>query len=171
LIGSVRIAIDAKTSVPLRVQVFARGATDPAFQVGFTDVSFNVPNLSVFTFVPPAGSRVNAPPNGPSGDIRQRGPDGKIDPKAGPALDPGIARPSVPTTLFGSGWTAVVETASNLGGPGGPPIFQQLGTPVSEGQLITTPLISVLITNDGKMFAGAVTPAALEQVVSSGHGL
>jgi len=50
-------------------------------------------------------------------------------------------------------------------------LFDQLGTPVSGGQLITTPLISVLITNDGKMFAGAVTPAALQQVASTGHGL
>src|SRR5947209_184324 len=30
LIGSVRVAVDAATSVPLRLQVFARGATDPA---------------------------------------------------------------------------------------------------------------------------------------------
>src|SRR5450432_1442859 len=58
LIGSVRIAIDAATFVPLRVQIFAAGATSPAFQVGFTSVSFNVPNSSIFEFVPPAGASV-----------------------------------------------------------------------------------------------------------------
>jgi len=172
LVGSVRIAIDAKTSVPLRVQVFASGAADPAFEVGFTDVSFNVPNLSVFTFVPPAGSTVNAPANGPKADIRRRVPDGsKIDPNALKSVDPTDATPSTPTKILGSGWTAVVESSSSVGGPGGPPLFDQLGTPVSGGQLITTPLISVLVTNDGKMFAGAVTPAALQQVASTGHSL
>ena len=36
LVGSVRIAIDGATHVPTRVQVFARGAGKPAFEVGFT---------------------------------------------------------------------------------------------------------------------------------------
>ena len=58
LIGSVRIAVDAATSVPLRVQIFAVGASSPAFEVGFTSVSFSVPNASVFEFVPPAGATV-----------------------------------------------------------------------------------------------------------------
>ena len=64
LIGSVQIAVDAATSVPLRVQIFAKGATSPAFEVGFTSVSFNVPNASIFEFVPPAGASVeeNADP-------------------------------------------------------------------------------------------------------------
>src|ERR1039458_7268814 len=40
LVGQLRIAIDAQHNVPLRVQVFAKGATSPAIQVGFTTVSF-----------------------------------------------------------------------------------------------------------------------------------
>ncbi len=40
LVGSVRIAIDSKTDVPLRVQVFAKGGTSPAFETGFTTVTF-----------------------------------------------------------------------------------------------------------------------------------
>ncbi|HST66725.1 MAG TPA: hypothetical protein VLM05_16175, partial [Mycobacteriales bacterium] len=44
LVGQVRLAVDAKTSVPLRVQVYPRTSSDgPAFQVGFTSVSFDVP--------------------------------------------------------------------------------------------------------------------------------
>ena len=74
LIGSVRIAIDAATSVPLRVQIFAAGATSPAFQVGFTSVSFNVPNASVFEFVPPAGATVqeDTTPFGDNLGLRRR---------------------------------------------------------------------------------------------------
>ena len=56
LVGSVRIALDSETSVPLRVQVFARGATTPALQVGFTDVSMGAPDASIFHFVKPAGT-------------------------------------------------------------------------------------------------------------------
>ena len=42
LVGDVRIAVDAKTSVPLRVQVHAAGATGrPAFETTFTSVIFS----------------------------------------------------------------------------------------------------------------------------------
>jgi hypothetical protein len=58
LIGQVRIAIDASKYLPLRVQVFARGATTPAFQIGFTALSFGRPAASNFTFTPPPGAKV-----------------------------------------------------------------------------------------------------------------
>src|ERR1039458_6811721 len=40
LVGRIAVAVDATTNVPLRVQVFARGAASPAFQVGYTSISF-----------------------------------------------------------------------------------------------------------------------------------
>ena len=125
LIGSVQIAIDASTSVPLRVQVFAKDATSPAFQVGFTSVSFNVPNASVFEFVPPAGANVEQD-TAPFGDslndsvfggssvvVRQRVNGKNIDPKG--TLD--TPAPPVPTNLdsprkvttLGKGWTEVIK--------------------------------------------------------------
>ena len=58
LIGRVNIAIDASNNVPLRVQVFARGASTPAFQVGYTAVAFVRPAAANFTFTPPAGAKV-----------------------------------------------------------------------------------------------------------------
>jgi hypothetical protein len=58
LIGQVRIAIDARDSMPLQVQMFARGASGPAFSVGFTSLSFGVPAASNFSFSPPPGARV-----------------------------------------------------------------------------------------------------------------
>ena len=58
LVGRVNIAIDASNNVPLRVQVFARGASAPAFQVGYTAVSFVRPAAANFTFAPPAGAKV-----------------------------------------------------------------------------------------------------------------
>jgi outer membrane lipoprotein-sorting protein len=66
LIGQVRIAIDARHHVPLQVQVFAKGAASPAFQIGFTSISFGTPAAANFAFRPPAGAAVvqgnTAPP-------------------------------------------------------------------------------------------------------------
>ena len=58
LIGRVTIAIDAAKNVPLRVQVFARGAASPAFQVGFTSISFVRPAAANFSFSTPRGAKV-----------------------------------------------------------------------------------------------------------------
>jgi hypothetical protein len=43
LIGRVQIAEDAANGVPLRVDVFARGAKSPAIQVGYTQIRFTAP--------------------------------------------------------------------------------------------------------------------------------
>jgi hypothetical protein len=58
LIGQVVIAIDASSHLPLRVQVFARGSSDPAFQLGYTALSYGAPAASNFTFTPPPGAKV-----------------------------------------------------------------------------------------------------------------
>jgi hypothetical protein len=58
LIGRVQVAIDAQTSLPLRVQVFARGASGPAVSVGYTSLSFGAPAASNFSFSPPSGAKV-----------------------------------------------------------------------------------------------------------------
>ena len=58
LIDRVVIAVDAKTYVPLQVQIFARGIASPAFSVGFTSLSLTKPAASNFTFTPPAGAHV-----------------------------------------------------------------------------------------------------------------
>jgi outer membrane lipoprotein-sorting protein len=59
LVGQVRIAIGAEYSLPLQVQVFARGATSPAFSLGYTSLSFATPAASNFAFAPPPGATVN----------------------------------------------------------------------------------------------------------------
>jgi outer membrane lipoprotein-sorting protein len=59
LVGKVTLALDgAHSDVPLRVQVFARGATTPAFQVGYTSVAFTQPAAANFNFTPPPGAKV-----------------------------------------------------------------------------------------------------------------
>jgi outer membrane lipoprotein-sorting protein len=58
LISQIVIAVDAKTYLPLQLQVFARGTSGAAFQVGFTSLTFGTPAASNFTFTPPAGAHV-----------------------------------------------------------------------------------------------------------------
>ncbi len=191
LIGSVRIAIDAATSVPLRVQVFAKGASSPAIDVGFTDVSFGVPSASVFHFVPPAGTTVTQDKLPFGADIAKpmtshATAKSSVTAKSGPmtsgpmtsgAMLKGRALGKVGdnsrSKILGTGWTAVVEiTGGNaLNGGADARILNRLATPVPGGQLITTALISVFITNDGRIFAGPVSAAALQQVATTGHGL
>jgi outer membrane lipoprotein-sorting protein len=59
LIGRVTLALDGQhMNVPLRVQVFARGAAAPAFQVGYTSIAFVTPAAANFDFTPPPGAKV-----------------------------------------------------------------------------------------------------------------
>jgi hypothetical protein len=73
LVGQIRIAIAAHGSYALRLQVFARGATSPAFSLGYTSLTLGRPAASNFSFTPPAGAKVKtvhvptaawAPPSG-----------------------------------------------------------------------------------------------------------
>jgi hypothetical protein len=127
LIGQVTIAIDARHALPLRVQVFARGASSPAVQAGYTALSFGAPAASNFTFTPPPGAKVKtinvpAPPPRPRFSGRSGGPSGPGT-SAGPGpsrnvrIDPATGRPEPGSgmsgeqrdhlTVVGTGWLTV----------------------------------------------------------------
>lgn len=57
-IGTIEMAIDAQTRLPLRIQVFPRGSSRPALEAGFTSVSFDPIAASVFDFTPPSGTTI-----------------------------------------------------------------------------------------------------------------
>ncbi|MGH3210277.1 MAG: LolA family protein [Trebonia sp.] len=59
LVGKVVIAIDGKYGVPLRVQLYAKGAGSPAFQVGYTALQWVAPAAANFSFTPPHGASVD----------------------------------------------------------------------------------------------------------------
>jgi outer membrane lipoprotein-sorting protein len=161
LIGSIRIAIDAASSMPLQVQVFAVGSTTPALQVGFTDISFSAPSASVFDFVPPAGATV----------AQQKAPGSEAKVPDGSPMGDGANADTHPTVL-GAGWTSVVELPSTGAINGSnTELLDRLSTPVPGGRLISTALVSVLVTNDGHIFAGPVSGSALQTVAATGHGL
>jgi len=53
------IAVDSHYGIPLRVQLYAKGASSPAFQVGYTALQFVTPAPSNFSFTPPHGASVS----------------------------------------------------------------------------------------------------------------
>jgi outer membrane lipoprotein-sorting protein len=188
LVGRVSIAIDASNNVPLRVQVFARGATSPAFQVGYTAISFVKPAPANFTFTPPAGAKVKTV-TVPSAALRQhkqsaaaRQAASQIQVIGKDWLSVAVFPSSVLNEVTGgsmSGATGQVAQSAVPGGQAGSAngetsavIHTLIGaaTPVhgawGSGQLLHTSLVSMLITNDGHVLIGAVTPAVLENAAA-----
>lgn len=160
LVGRVQLALDSETSLPLRVQVYPVGAGTPALEIGFTELSLRTPDDSVFSFTPPSGSTVTerALPAPPAQDAAQ---DGAQEPSGGPS-DRGA-------TVLGKGWTAVAV----MPGVTAPqsPLLDSLTTRVPGGRLVTSNLLSVLLTDDGTVYAGAVSGADLQRVAETGTGL
>src|ERR1017187_7674781 len=143
LVGQVRIAVDGHNGVPLRVQVFARGAlASPAISVGFSSITFATPAAADTSFTPPAGAKITKESLG-----QQSTPGGK-QPGPGPVSANGTSGESAAAlrALIGS---AAVEHGA-------------WGT----GRLLHTSLISVLMTDSGSPFAGAVQPSVLYAAAS-----
>lgn len=170
LLRSVRIAVDATTSLPLRVQLFAGGSSTPAWQTAFTRISFTTPSASVFRFSPPRGAAIS----------NATGTSGLRQPDAAPRRS---ADRSVRPTTVGNGWASVIELPAgtvSLTGPStedGPTggrsvatLLDRVTKPVAGGRLLTTRLLSVLITNDGRVFLGAVPAHTVEQAAAAAGG-
>jgi outer membrane lipoprotein-sorting protein len=162
LIDAVVLAVDGRTHVPLQVQVLAKGRSAPAYETGFTDVQFRVPPADVFAFTPPPGAKVT---ERSLGQVAERQRHAQAEGRA--ALAAG--RPAV----LGSGWTAVLVLRDvGLGTTGSNSANATLGallraaTPVhgafGSGRMLRTALVTGLLTDDGRLYVGAVTPAALQ---------
>ena len=166
LIGQVQIAIDGQNGVPLRLQVYARGADSPAFQVGYTTIQFVTPAPADLTFTPPPGATVTHENlAGQTGSANQPGDVSVIGSSWLSVLD----LPSAGLTAPGGSGPAPGNGGSGAGAPGdsGAVLNALLAAakPVSgawgSGRLLQTSLVSVLITDSGRTFVGAVEPSVL----------
>ncbi|MDG4831622.1 hypothetical protein O7627_20285 [Solwaraspora sp. WMMD1047] len=181
LIGQVRIAIDATEHVPLRFEVFATGADDAAFEVAFTQVDFARPDPEQFVFNPPAGTTVT----------EEEPLDGAGDPHAGKPGIPGseAGKPDgadgAGWTTAGTGWTTVLVARTGQGdgpakaGDASAPadrepaltaLLEQLPAVSGDwgsGRLLSSNLFSALLTDDGRLLVGAVTPQRLYEVAAA----
>jgi len=176
LVDQVRVAIDGTEHVPLRVQVFAKKMADPVFEVAFNAVDFARPDAAQFTFKPPPGTTVTSakvPTNRPSAADTKTG---TVVPQPGSAGMPKVV---------GTGWTSVLvakipaQTAAVSGNPGASGTagatadksiaqlmkFVELLPTKSgswgSGHLLAGTAFSVLLTDDGRLVIGAVTPEGL----------
>jgi hypothetical protein len=146
--------------VPLRLQVYARGASSPAFQVGYTSIQFVTPAPADLTFTPPPGAKVShVNLSEPSGSDHTPGDVATIGSGWLTVLDLPSAGLTAPSGSGGSGDSPSGDSAAVLNA------LLQSATPVSgawgSGRLLRTGLVSVLITDGGRMFVGAVQPSVL----------
>jgi len=158
LIGSVSVAVDSETGLPLSVELFARSQQVPAFSVEFSKLDLGAPDASLFTFTPPAGAKVTE--KAPKADSSRL--------PAGPSSE--VAGPSV----SGTGWDAIVaipagtdSAATEGSSAASSPLFDKLTTSVTGGRLFHTSLVNVLLTNDGRVFAGSVPVAKLQAAAAA----
>ena len=154
LLREVRVAVDAEKRMPLQLTVLAAGSTEPALQVGFTELNFGPQDPARFTFTPPPGATVT---DAPARDAQQASPD---------------------ATTVGDGWDTVkimrrpADTTPETAAPGEPaaPDLSSIGNPVSgawgSGRLITTAVGSAIITDDGRVAAGAVPEQVLTDALA-----
>ena len=175
LIRQVRLAVDAVTHLPLRVQVYGAG-DDPAYEVYFTRISLERPDEEQFRFNPPPGVTVSEDHLVPgSGPVRRLMGGG------GGAGEPRI-------TVVGEGWTSVLVARPQAGGtdpaPDATPDARGDGGPGEagmaalveglpevrgswgSGRILSGKLFSVLITDDGRVLVGAVTADRLAEVAA-----
>lgn len=152
LVGKAVLSIDTKTGVPLAAEIDARGQKSAAASVRFKSVDFGTPAASNFAFTPPKGAKVThttLPSHAEHPRTHEKGSS---------------ARPNV----VGSGWTSIIAVpASALGGMPGltsseSRTLTQLTQSVNDGRGLQTSLFSVLMTDDGRLYAGAVPLSALE---------
>jgi hypothetical protein len=170
LVGKVTVAVDSQTGMPLSVKVTARGATEPAFSAGFTSLSLEAPDQALFNFAPPPGSTVKELQLSHPANL-QPGPGFPETP--GTYMTPdrlaGKIKDNARNYLSGSGWETVVEIPAESGAGSSlttllarSPLLAQAAVVVPGGRLISTALFNVLLTDDGRIFAGMVPPERLQ---------
>ncbi|NHN57144.1 hypothetical protein G9U51_15340 [Calidifontibacter sp. DB0510] len=155
-VGSIHVAIDAKTSIPLQVKVFAKGAANPALSVGFSQVSFTVPDKKVFEFTPPAGASVKSV-------APQRHSTDKTSAAKGRLAMPSIS---------GTGWETVLTTTlpskASQSVQDALTMLPAVSGSWGKGRLLDTALVSAVVTDDGRVAAGMVPPSALYTALGRG---
>lgn len=152
-IGQVRLAIDAEKKTPLRVRIYARDASHPAFEVGFTQVSFTAPDPAQFTFTPPPGATVTE-------QTAARDDDSMLTDRL---------------SVVGSGWTQVgiltgLPSTGSSGNGGSLGSVREALPKVSgswgSGRLLESDLLCAILTDDGRLVFGAVDPERLYEAAA-----
>lgn len=162
-VDHVVIAVDSVTSLPLDVQIFAKGQKAAAVKLGFSKINYATPAASRFSFTPPPGSTLTGP-GGASAHTKsgsQRIPAPEV---TAPTADKSVT--------VGQDWNSVaifsnVQLPSQLN-----EVLQAattVSTPAGPGRLLSTALVNVLVLNDGRIAVGAVNASTLEAAIAASH--
>jgi outer membrane lipoprotein-sorting protein len=171
LVAQVRVAIDGTEHVPLRVQVFAKNVPDPVFEVGFSAVDFARPDAAEFAFKPPPGTTVT---DGKAATA------GKAAASTAKTIAPQPKSADMPKVV-GKGWGSVMVvkmpapnskagTSGSTGVVANKNIAQLMkfvgllpkrSGDWGSGHLMEGKGFSALLTDDGRLVVGAVTPEGL----------
>lgn len=168
-VGSVTVAVDASTGVPLKFTLAPSGGGKAAVDAGFTEVDFAKPAASSFSFAPPKGAKVTEADE-LQAEAEKKGAQDKA------RKDLGALEDFQGLNVIGEGWNAVAEIEIPGGagmpaqGSGDMPAQAQqfldaLGDKATgdfgSGTVFKTRLVNALMTDDGKVYVGAVTEDAL----------
>ncbi|MFF4959039.1 LolA family protein [Streptomyces sp. NPDC001222] len=187
-VGAISIAVDAKTGLPLKFTLTPASGGAAVVDAGFTEVSFSRPAASTFTFTPPKGTKVTQGDDlKDEGKARAHGTEKSAhgDWKAAPGSEKAV--PGTGPRTIGEGWNSiyVLDSGSKGGVPSGTSskggaskdgafagFLGSLGDHVKgkfgSGTVFSTRLVNALITDDGKVYAGAVTKDALVKAADAG---
>lgn len=164
-VGSIKVAVDSKTGTPLKFTLLPSSGGKAAIDVGFTKVDFSKPAASTFDFTPPKGAKVT--------EADEAKAAGKDQAHKAPEDFKGKGLGSEPNVI-GEGWTTVVQLDTGGVGPAAASkdmpaqareFMDALGDKVDgkfgSGTVFKTRLVNALMTDDGKVYVGAVTKDAL----------
>jgi outer membrane lipoprotein-sorting protein len=166
LVTEVTIGVDAATGLPLRVQVNTRSGT-VAIDSKFTSIKYKRPAASNFDFRPPPeatvtdGATVSREPDYSDDWQKERDRERALEDVQSVT---GVNETLLRLATVGDGWNEVVAVSGlsfwrmdDLGRTA-----KTVTGPYGTGQLLETPVFSVLILPNGRIVAGAVTPEGLE---------
>ena len=169
-VGAISVAVDSKTGLPLKFTLTPASGGAAVIDAGFTKVDFSKPAASTFDFSPPKGTKVT------EGDEAK--PEGKVD-RAQPKGGEDLGKEFQGLDVIGEGWSSIAQF--DTGGEGMPSessgagdagrFLDSLGDHVTgkfgSGTVFSTRLVNALITDDGKVYAGAVTKDALVKAANA----
>ncbi|ASQ96221.1 DUF2092 domain-containing protein [Streptomyces sp. 11-1-2] len=176
-IGSVRIAVGADNGVPLKFTLSPKSGGKAAIDVGYTKVDFGKPKAGTFDFTPPKGAKVTEEPKAGRPEAKDFGSKdfGSKDFKDAQGALSGL-------NVVGKGWDSVARldtpggaASTPPGGDSGPGAASGLlggfGKEVKgdfgSGTVVSTRLVNALLTDDGKVFVGAVDKDALVKAANA----
>lgn len=168
-VGQITVAVDSRTGMPLKFTLTPASGGAAVVDAGFTQVSFAKPAASTFDFTPPKGANITEGEDVDHGGAAHE----KSEEDLGKGLD-GLK-------VIGKGWNSVatfdtggqgMPSGSEAGGDFGG-FLDSLGDKVTgefgSGTVFKTRLVNALMTDDGKVYVGAVDKDALVKAANAGQ--